>query len=163
MTYRPTLSLLLVVVAAANAMLTTEAMAQLNVPTIIQLPTDPFVWNWGRSTRGDQRDRPEFTIEGNERQFYCTMTGSFKLGSRMRDFYETREFEQSLNGTLYFIQDATAALNYYYSTNDLQWATLDCQIPEGEASPEKEQERVDRALERAERARERRRSDEDDD
>jgi len=162
MTNRPTPSLLLVAVAAATVLPTTGALAQLNIPTIIQLPTDPFVWNWGRSTRGDQRDWPEFSIEGTERQFFCTMTGSFRLGSRMRDFYETREFEQSLNSTLYFIQDATAALNYYYSTNDLQWATLDCQIPEGEENADKEQERVDRALERAERARERRRSDEDD-
>lgn len=157
------LSLLLVVMASASAIPTADALAQLNLPTIIQLPTDPFVWNWGRTMRGDDRQRPEFTIQGIQQQFHCTLTGAFRLGSRMRDFYNQREFEQSLSSTLYFIEDATAALNYYYRQVELQWATLDCTIPEGEPTDEKTEERVDRALERAERARERRRSREEDD
>jgi hypothetical protein len=81
----------------------------------------------------------------------------------MRDFYQMREFEQSLLSTLYFIQDATATMNYYTQSNDLGWATLDCAVPDSEVSEDKAQQRLDRAVERAERVRDRRRSRQDDD
>lgn len=157
------LSLLLVAMASVGATLVSaNALAQLNLPRIVQLPSDPFVWNWGRNLR-EYRDRPDFTINGFQDKFQCKLTGSFRPSSRMSDFYNQRDFEQSLSSTLYFIEDATAALNYYYRQGDLQWAMLDCQVPEGQPTDEATQERVDRALERAERARERRRSREDDD
>lgn len=148
------------------ALFASGVSAQLSIPNIVQLPTEDFIWNWGRVTAAgfDTPERPEFTIQGSEAGFRCTLTGSFRLGSRMRDFYEMREFEQTLLGTLYFIQDATETLNYYTQTNDLGWATLDCAIPEeSEVSEDRQQLRLDRAVERAERARERRRSREDDD
>lgn len=147
------------------ALVATGVSAQINIPNIVQLPTEDFVWNWGRVTGAgfDNPERPEFTIQGTEAGFRCTLTGSFRVSSRMRDFSEMREFEQSLNGSLYFIQDATETLNYYTQTNDLGWATLDCAIPEAsEVSQDREQQRLDRAIERAERARERRRSRDDD-
>jgi hypothetical protein len=142
------------------ALFATGASAQIVIPQIIQLPSDDFVWTWGRNSSSsfEQRDRPEFTIFGVERDFQCTLTGAFRLGSRMRDFYAMREFEQSLAGSLYFIQEATARLNYYTQSNDIGWATLDCAVPDGEVSEDKAQERLDRAVERAERQRERRRS-----
>jgi hypothetical protein len=130
---------------------------QLSVPVIVQLPTEDFVWSWGDTRPIDDRERPEFTTTGGEAAFRCTATGTFKPGSRMRDFYNMREFEQSLNGTLYFIQVATATLNDLYLSNDLQWATLDCAIPETIEPEEAVQEQLDRAVERAERERERRR------
>jgi hypothetical protein len=139
------------------ALVATGVSAQ--IPQIYTLPTEDFVYNWGRGTSSsfEERGRPQFSITGIERDFRCTMTGAFRLGSRMRDFYDMREFEQSLNGTLYFIRDAVDALNYYYQTNDLDWATLDCVIPQSETTEDKAQERLDRAVERAERQRERRR------
>ena len=75
----------------------------------------------------------------------------------MRDFYNLRAFEQQLSTTLYFIQDSTYELNGYYSQNQLDWATLDCKIPDNVVSQDKQQERLDRAVERALRDRERRR------
>jgi hypothetical protein len=147
------------------ALVATGVSAQITIPNIVQLPTEDFVWTWGRVTASgfDDPDRPEFTIQGNERDFRCLLTGSFRLGSRMRDFYEMREFEQSLLSTLYFIQDATATMNYYTQSNDLGWATLDCAVPDSEVSEDKAQQRLDRAVERAERVRDRRRSRQDDD
>jgi len=147
------------------ALVSTGASAQISIPNIVQLPTEDFVWNWGRGRASgfDDQDRPEFSIQGNEREFRCLLTGSFRLGSRMRDFYELREFEQQLLSTLTFIQDATIAMNNFTRTNDLGWATLDCAVPESEVSEDKEQLRLDRAVERAERARERRRRRNDDD
>ena len=146
------------------ALVSTGVSAQISIPNIVNLPTEDFVWNWGRGTRStfEERDRPEFSIQGNERDFRCLLTGAFRLGSRMRDFYEMREFEQTLLGSLYFIQDATAAMNYYTQSNDLGWATLDCAVPESEVSEDKAQQRLDRAVERAERARDRRRRRDDD-
>ncbi|HEY5667007.1 MAG TPA: hypothetical protein VIV64_09825 [Gammaproteobacteria bacterium] len=145
-----------------GALVSTVALGQLTVPRIVQLPRSDFTWNWGRSPGVDERVRAEFDIEGREERFLCTLTGAFRLASRMRDFSNLRQFEQSLNNSLYFIQDSTEVLNAYYRANELQWATLDCQIPERTEDEEKTQDRVDRALERAQRQRERRREREDD-
>lgn len=138
------------------------ARAQLNLPYYVQLPTEDFVWTWGRQTRNDERVRPGFEVRGTERSFQCTLTGTFRLGSRMRDFYATRNFEQELSSAFEFIQLATYRLNDLDRTNQLQWANLNCIKPEEEADEEQIDESVQRALERAERARERRREREED-
>ena len=138
----------------------TGVCAQVSLPQFVRLPTEDFVWNWGRITSAafeERRGRPDFSINGLESNFRCALTGAFRPSSRMRDIVNMREFEQTLTGTLYFIQDATETLNYYYRSNDLYWATLDCVIPETEITDDKAQERLDRALERAEKERERRR------
>lgn len=147
-------------VLAAGTLTATGALAQLNLPRIVQLPTQDFVWPWGSAATGDRLTRPDFDIKGIEERFQCTLTGAFKPGSHMRDFYPLRNFEQSLSSTLYFIQDATNAMNDLYLSNELQWATLDCAIPDVPEDEEKRQERVDKALERARRERERRRAHE---
>jgi hypothetical protein len=131
------------------------------MPPIVNLPTDDFVWPWGQLRPIDNIEEPEFEISGVERSFQCTATGSFKPGSHMRDVYEARQFEQSLMGSITFIQTTTATLNNLYLSNDLQWAVLECIIPESVESEDEAQERVDRAVERAERERERRREREE--
>jgi hypothetical protein len=150
-----------VALLAAGIIGWTSATAQLGIPGIVQLPTQDFVWTWGNARSVDDRTRPHFSISGVEQQFQCTLTGSFKLGSRMRDFYNQREFEQELSMTLEFIQLATYRLNDLYLTNQLQWATLNCVIPETLESETRTQDRVDKALEKAERQRERRRAQEE--
>jgi len=142
-------------------LITTGTMAQLTIPGIVQLPANDFVWNWGQRTSVDERTRPDFTINGSEERFRCTLTGAFRLGSRMTDFSNLREFEQSLNSTLYFIQDSVEVFNAYYRLNELDWGTLDCAIPNVEITEEATQKRIDRALDRAQRDRERRRSREE--
>ena len=132
------------------------AFAQ-NIPTIVQLPTEDFVFPWGETRPTDNLEEPEFSFTGVERSFRCTAKGTFKPGSHMRDVYAAREFEQSLTGSIYFIQAVTEAFNQLYLSNDLQWALLDCRIPETVESEDETQERLDRAVERAERERERRR------
>ena len=147
---------------AAALLFTTTTLAQLAVPRIVQLPTTDFVWDWGNA-RGDERLRPHFQMVGRERAFTCDLQGSFKPGSHMRDFENMREFEQQLNSTLYFIQDSTYLLNDLYLQNHVQWARLDCKLPEEtERNPDKVQEDLDRALERARRDQQRRREREDD-
>ena len=133
------------------------AWGQLNIPTIVNLPTDDFIWPWGEMRPIDDAEDPEFTVSGVERSFRCTAKGSFKPGSHMRDTYAKRDFEQSLNGSIYFIQAATQRLNELDLSNDLQWALMECIIPDASDSEEAVQEELDRALERAQRERDKRR------
>jgi hypothetical protein len=141
----------------ACAVMAGSAWGQPNIPQIVQLPADDFVWPWGQMRPIDDLEQPEFSFSGVELSFRCTAKGSFKPGSHMRDEYNAREFEQALTGSIHFIQDTTAALNELYLSNDLQWALLECVIPETIEPEDAIQERVDRAVERAERERERRR------
>jgi len=133
------------------------AFAQFGLPRIVQLPTEDFTFVWGENVSIDDRDRPDFTIPGSELPFDCSLTGSFRPGSHMRDYYNQREFELTLSQTLYFIQDSTNLLNQLYQSIDLDWAILECVIPDSSESDEATQERLDKALERAEKQRERRR------
>ena len=133
------------------------AWGQPNFPTIVNLPTDDFVWPWGNMRPIDDADDPDFTLSGVERSFRCTAKGAFKPGSHMTDTFAKREFEQSLNGSIYFIQEATARLNQLDASNDLQWALMECIIPDASDSEEDIQEELDRALERAQRERDKRR------
>lgn len=131
--------------------------AQLNLPQIVQLPTQDFVYSWGETRPIDDLDRPEFNLRGVEASFRCTATGNFKPGSHMRDYYNLRDFEQSLTGSIYFIQDVTYRLNQLYLSNDLQWAILNCIIPVTVEPEDAVQEKLDKAVEKAQRDRERRR------
>jgi hypothetical protein len=136
--------------------------AQLAIPRVVQLPTQDFVWTWGRPPSPDNPERPDFDLKGVESGFHCALTGSFKPGSHMSDFDAERNFEMTLSSTIYFIEDTTYTLNDLSLSNDLDWAVLNCVIPDPQESEEKQQERVDKALERAERARDRRRERDDD-
>jgi hypothetical protein len=146
----------------AACLLAPVAGAQLGLPTIVQLPTEDFIYSWGDNVSVDDRERPDFTIKGSELPFDCVLTGTFRPSSRMSEYYNMREFELALTLTLYFILDATQLLNDLYLDNHLEWAILDCVIPDSSDTAEREQERVDKALERAERQRERRRERERD-
>lgn len=147
---------------AAWAAVVPDAWSQLNVPTVVQLPSQDFVSTWGQVNNADERARPDFTIRGVEAQFVCTATGAFKPGSRLRDYYNFQAFQQRLSGTIYFIQEVTNTFYALELSNDLLWATLNCVIPVIDEANRKEQERLDRALERAERQRDRRREREAD-
>ena len=148
------------ILAVSAAAFAVGAMAQPSIPRIVVLPDQDFVWTW-RDGGADERRATHFSIEGREQQFFCRLSGRFRINSDMTEFYQLRAFEQSLIGNLYFIQDATNAMNSFEFSNDLDWALLECTIPDYTESEEKTQERVDKALEKALRDRERRRARED--
>jgi hypothetical protein len=134
----------------------TGAVAQL--PRIVVLPDNDFVWEWGRTTRLDDRDRPDFTVVGREERFSCTLNGSFRPNSRYNDQFVIRDMEANLISTPYFIQASTELMNNLDRARDIQWASLDCKIPEATTEQEAElRERENEALERARRAQEKRR------
>lgn len=149
------------VLLAGCAIASAGAWAQIsipNLPPIVQLPTEDFVWTWGEPRSADDPEDPDFSVDGVEGPFRCTLNGTFRPGSRMRDYFNLREFEDSLTFTITFIQDATARLNSLFLANELQWAVMNCAIVETPESEAQQQQRLDRALERAERERERRRA-----
>jgi len=125
------------------------APSPLNIPRIVVLPTDDFVWHWGDALADDHLE-PDFSLDGTEEKFFCNLTGAF--GSNAPDEY-------SLTSTLQFIQIVTARMNNRFRQGSgNSWATLSCAVPDnGSSTEEKVQERTDTALERAERQRERRR------
>jgi hypothetical protein len=119
------------------------------LPRNVRLPDEDFVWRWGARPVDDSADRDDFSIEGTEERFFCRLVGAFP---------RTSNFEALLSTTRHFIRDATDELNrIFVDAGESNWATLSCRIPEEDPSEEVLQERADKALERAERQRERRR------
>lgn len=145
------------------ALVSTAATAQLPNPFYrVQLPDEDFVWPWGMPLRNEDRQRPDFSVQGGEQGFYCKAEGAFRPASRMSDFENLRAFEMELTSSLYFVQNVTSIFNFYYRERELDWAILDCDKAESNETDEEVQERLDKAIERAERARERRRAQEED-
>lgn len=135
------------------ALLPDVAGAQL-VPN---LPQNDFIWNWGNPERS--RGFGDFSINGGEDRFRCSLTGKLSAGSRLTT-RQVREMEIDLGSSLYFIQTATNTMNTLERRRDLDWATLDCALPEESESSDAEREAreeearqraVERMLERRER------------
>lgn len=141
----------------AGLLLSFPASAQ-NLPRIVQLPTsDRFTFAWPEDASLEDRNRPDFDIAGAEVPFECKLTGAFRPGSDMLDFYNLRDFEQSLSTAIEFVQVATSTLNSLWLSRDLDWAIMQCARHESNESEDEIQERIDKAVERAERQREKRR------
>lgn len=117
----------------------------------VNLPNNDFRWQWGDVDAAGQGRRTlrDFSSSGNEAGFTCQLTGALRAGSRIEDL-ELRRLESELGISLYFIQAATRVMNDLDYRRDLDWAVLDCKLPEArEPDPEAQQERLDRLRERA--------------
>jgi hypothetical protein len=136
-----------------------QATAQL-VP--MNVPRGDFRWQWGDVEITDEGTTPrhDFSSSGHEAGFNCQLTGALRAGSRI-DTRELRRLESELGISLYFIQSATRVMNDLDYQRDLDWAVLDCKLPEArKPDPEAQQERLDALRRQAER-RERRSRDDD--
>jgi hypothetical protein len=142
-------------VVTGGGQVSTGNVLDIPTPRIVQLPSDDFVYNWGEASIED-RAEPDFEVDGVEERFFCHLSGGYD--TRRLSGEDPRRAEDALASTLYFIQVATDRMNSLYKAEALDWATLDCKIPDGTPSEEQLQERVDQALHRAERQRERRRA-----
>ncbi len=117
----------------------------------VNLPNSDFRWVWGEAITDERQKRSlrDFSSSGHEAGFSCQLTGALRPGSRI-DELELRRLEMELSISLYFIQAATRVLNELDYQRDLDWAVLDCKLPEArEPDPEAQQERLDRLRERA--------------
>lgn len=150
-----------IILAAFAGIAAFAANAQLGFP--MQLPKDDFTWVWGRAMRPGadaRRGFEDFSIVGSDTGFRCELTGKISLASGIGRM-ETRDLEQQLRTSLSFIQDSAYTMNRFESYRYIDWAVLDCKKPEADDTESELAEREAKALERAERRRERRRAREE--
>lgn len=151
----------LVQIAASGALLLAlPAAAQFGTafPGIYTLPRNDFTWFWGEPTERDLGRRPDIKVSGVESYFRCELTARYRVSVDMTP-NEEREVERQLSTSIAFIADSTNLMNQLDYNIQLDWGRLACiRQTDEEVSEEKQQERVDRALEKAIRARERRRA-----
>lgn len=115
----------------------------------VNLPKDDFTWNWGDIERSRGRNFPDFSINGGEGGFRCSLEGKLRVSSNYSP-QAIRQMENDLRSSLYFIQEAANTMNSLDFRRDLDWATLDCDKPEeGPADLEKQQASLDKAKEKA--------------
>lgn len=119
-------------------------------------PQNDFKWIWG--TQGEVRRRgfADFSVNGNDAGFRCTLEGRLRAGSRMTDI-EVRGLENDLSTSLFFIQTAASAMYALDQRRDIDWAELDCAKPVVDEDAAELREREEKARAKAERDRERRR------
>lgn len=128
------------------------------IPGFVNLPRDDFVWIWGDREDAMQNRFSDFTVNGNEAGFRCELTVRLHPGSRLSPA-EVRQLEQQLRQSMAFIQDSANAMYVLEQRREIDWALLDCDKPEPEQLTEAEQQqRVDRALEKARAEQQRRRA-----
>ena len=145
------LPLLAVVVGVSGT-----AAAQFNPYT--QLPSEDFIWTWGRRIPElEDRRFEDIDVRGNEAAFRCRLQAKLSPGSIMSD-NEVRQLENDLQTNLFFVQAVANAMYYLDQCFDLDWAVLDCDKYQDDPDEATQQERENKAREKAERARERRRS-----
>jgi len=132
------------------------------IPGFYQLPNNDFTWYWGADGEDDLRGPSDFRSRGRENEFDCELTANLSPSNRLTQ-NEIRTIETQLSTSLAFIQEAAYLLRDWDYSRAILWGKLACVKREAEQSEEAEQERVDRALERAIRDRERRRAREADD
>jgi len=141
-------SLKIAIAACVAALWHGEAAAQFYPVT---LPNGDFRWVWGEPVVDERQKRSlsDISSSGHEGGFACELNGALRPGSRI-DQIELRRLEMELSISLYFIQAATRLMNELDYQRDLDWAVLDCKLPEArEPDPEAQQERLDRLRERA--------------
>ena len=137
----------------------TDAFAQFGTtfPGMVQLPREDFTWIWNDLEERDLRRTPDIDVRGYESGFSCQLTGVLRPSSRMSRS-DIRGLEQELTTSLAFVQASAQAMNILDQRFELDWARLACEKSEAEVSAEEAEERLDRALEKAIRDRERRRA-----
>lgn len=132
------------------------------IPGLYQLPNNDFTWLWGADTEDDLRGPSDFRSRGRESGFECELTANLSPSNRLTQ-NEIRQIESQLSTSLAFIQEAAYLLADWDYNRQIFWGRLACVKLEPQRDAEAEQEKIDRALERAIRDRERRRARQEDD
>lgn len=127
--FRKAVSTIAVIMLTSSCFLYT-ANAQFNsgLPGQMNLPRDDFTWTWGRKPSGETKFE-DFSVFGSEGRFRCDLTGKLSIGTRMSRM-DIRDLESELRGQLNFIQSATYMMNNLDAQRQLEWATLECKLPE---------------------------------
>lgn len=150
-------------IAACLALLPLAAALAQFFPGMVNLPSNDFKWIWGTDPElQERRGSTDFSVTGFEAAFRCELTGRFSVSSNYSR-PEIRAFEDELRNGGFFIQNAANRMWTLDQSRQLRWAELDCVKPEPTDQDEATlKAKEDKARERAERARERRRAREQD-
>ena len=120
------------------------------------LPPDDFTWHWGDIERAAGME--DFSIDGHDGRFNCTLTGRLRPGSRLSRM-DMRQMESELQASIEFVRAAANAMYTLEQQRELDWATLACATPtRAEATAEERLERENQAREKMLREVERRRA-----
>lgn len=141
---------------ALVAALAVPVPAAAQIPGLYNLPSNDFIWRWGRAER--EREHGDFSARGTERGFQCEVRGDLSPSSRLTQ-PEIRELESSLQGRLDFVYAAATLMQELEYSRDLDWAVLECEksAKSTPSTPEEKAENEARAREKMQREIERRR------
>ena len=145
-------TVVVIVAAVTCGLLHQKANAQFGMP--MQLPASDFVWTWGTDLR---RGITDINVIGTDTRFRCDLKVKLRISSGLGR-NDVRALEAQLRQSMFFVQETVYTMNSLETYGNLDWAVLDCKVPENDDSEDEIAEREAKARERAERARERRRS-----
>jgi hypothetical protein len=136
--------------SGAAVLLPSFANGQFGIP---QLPTTDFTWRWADAADstdvGAGLSAEDFQARGNEMAFRCVLTGALSPGSQIT-MQQLQEMEMTLLASISFIQASATAMNDLDFNRELAWAILDCKKAQpGDEDPEKVEEEVERARQKA--------------
>ena len=139
-----------IALCSAAVLLPGLASGQFGIP---QLPNNDFTWRWADAADstdvGTGLGAEDFQARGYEMSFHCELTGALSPGSQITR-QQLEEMERKLVASISFIQASATAMNDLDFNRELDWAILDCKKSKpSEEDPEKLEEQVERARQKA--------------
>ena len=117
----------------------------------VNLPRNDFTWVWGDQDDAERGRGRDINVRSIDRGFDCTLTAALSPSNRMTTM-DIRQLENNLRTAMDFIYYSANTMYSLERSFDLDWGKLDCaRMQPTEADEDKQQERVNRALERARR------------
>lgn len=145
------LKFLVVLATAFIAATVVPATASAQFGGLVNLPRNDFTWVWGDQDDAERERGRDINVRGIDRGFDCTLTAALRPSNRMTSM-DIRQLENNLRTSMDFIYHTANTMYSMERSFDLDWGKLDCaRMQPSEADEDKQQERVNRALERARR------------
>ena len=140
-----------VLAAAFLAVLALPDAAEAQFGGFVNLPRNDFTWVWGDQDDAERGRGRDINVRSLDRGFDCTLTAALRPGNQMTSM-DIRQLENTLRTAMDFIYYSANTMYSLERSFDLDWGKLDCaRMQPSEADEDKQQERVNRALERARR------------
>ncbi len=137
--------------AAVLVAMVVPGAAEAQFGGFVNLPRNDFTWVWGDQDDAERGRGRDINVRSIDRGFDCTLTAALSPSNRMTTM-DIRQLENNLRTAMDFIYYSANTMYSLERSFDLDWGKLDCaRMQPTEADENKQQERVDRALERARR------------
>lgn len=140
-----------VLAAAFLVAMVVPGAAEAQFGGFVNLPRNDFTWVWGDQDDAERGRGRDINVRSIDRGFDCTLTAALSPSNRMTTM-DIRQLENNLRTAMDFIYYSANTMYSLERSFDLDWGKLDCaRMQPTEADEDKQQERVNRALERARR------------